>query len=267
MSAAAAHAASLTGVTLRRGARTILANVTLTLASSEFVGLLGANGAGKTTLLRALLGLVPPSAGHIQVLGAPPRSGRQAIGYMPQTRLRPATLAITGHDFVASALNGAAWGLPLHAAPDRAAIAHAIALVGATQIAARPIATLSGGERQRLLLAQALLNRPRLLLLDEPLASLDPTAQQDIVRLIRQLQQSLGLCVVFSAHELNPILPALDRVLYLANGAAAIGPADQIVTSAALTRLYGAPIEVVRAAGRVFVLPGSTAAEAALEPA
>jgi zinc/manganese transport system ATP-binding protein len=260
-------AACLAGVTLRLGAHTVLADISLTLASSEFVGLLGANGAGKTTLLRALLGLVPPAAGRIEVLGAPARPGRPHLGYMPQTRLRAASLAITGHDFVGSALNGAAWGLPIHAASGRAAIRHAIDAVGATHLAARPLADLSGGERQRLLLAQALLNQPRLLLLDEPLAGLDPAAQQHMIRLIRQLQQARGLCVVISAHELTPLLPALDRVLYLARGAAAIGPADQVLTAATLSRLYGAPMEVVRAAGHLFVLPAPQPAAAALEPA
>jgi zinc/manganese transport system ATP-binding protein len=247
-------AARLDRVTLRLGSRTVLEAVDCTLNDGEFVGLLGPNGAGKTTLLRALLGLVPPATGRIEVLGAPARPGRAGIGYMPQSRGRAAALNLCGRDFVASALNGSRWGLPLATQPDRAAIDQALAWVAAEHLAQRPLAELSGGERQRLLLAQSLLNRPRLLLLDEPLVSLDPPAQHEIVRLVRRLQQTLGFTVLFSAHELNPLLPALDRVLYLANRQAAIGPTDQVITAPVLTRLYGAPIEVFRTAGRIFVV-------------
>jgi zinc/manganese transport system ATP-binding protein len=261
-------AVRLDGVTLRLGDRTVLENVDCALATGEFVGLLGPNGAGKTTLLRALLGLVPRSTGRIEVLGAPARPGRTGLGYMPQSRGRAAPLRLRGRDFVASAAHGHRWGLPLESPADRAAVDQAIAWVGAASLAQRPITELSGGERQRLLLAQALLDRPRLLLLDEPLVNLDPHGQQEIVRLVRDLQRSLGFTVLFSAHELNPVLPALDRVLYLANRHAAIGPVDQVITAPVLSRLYGAPIEVFRAGGRVFVVQGQEhAATPVLEPA
>jgi zinc/manganese transport system ATP-binding protein len=114
----------------------------------------------------------------------------------------------------------------------------------------------SGGERQRLLLAQALLGRPRLLLLDEPLISLDPHHQQAVVELTRGLQQELGIAVLFSAHEINPLLGALDRVLYLGNGQAALGTVEEVITGPVLSRLYGSDIEVVRVHGRIFVMSG-----------
>jgi zinc/manganese transport system ATP-binding protein len=126
--------------------------------------------------------------------------------------------------------------------------------VDATELATRPLATLSGGQRQRLLLAAALLGRPKLLLLDEPLISLDPAAQANIIALIHRLHETLGLTVLFAAHDINPLLGAMDRVLYLSNGNAAIGTVDEIITTPMLSRLYNAEIEVIRAAGRIFVV-------------
>jgi zinc/manganese transport system ATP-binding protein len=129
-------------------------------------------------------------------------------------------------------------------------------LVDASGLAERPVAQLSGGELQRLLVAQALIGEPRVLLLDEPLASLDPHFQQAVVALIKRVQQSLRITVLFTAHDLNPLLDAMDRVLYLGQGQAVLGSVDEVMTSATLTRLYGAPIEVVRVHDRIVVLSG-----------
>jgi zinc/manganese transport system ATP-binding protein len=246
----------LTGVTLAFGARTILANVDLAIRDNEFVGVLGPNGSGKTTLMRAILGLLPPRAGTIRVLGKPVARGNPAVGYMPQTRGALDHLRLTGWDFVASGAKGQRWGLPLLDHTARREVAWALERVAATDLARRPLAETSGGERQRLLLAQALLGRPRLLLLDEPLISLDPHHQSAVVELTRTLQQDLGIAVLFSAHELNPLLGALDRVLYLGRGHAALGTVDEVITSPVLSRLYGSDIEVVRVNGRIFVMSG-----------
>ncbi len=244
-------------VRLQLGDRTVLRDVSFAIAAGEFVGLLGPNGAGKTTLMRAVLGLVRPVSGRITVGGQPARRGNPAIGYMPQIRTT-AHQRLSGADFIASACGGARWGVPHTSATDRAEIARVLALVQAEALAERPIVDLSGGERQRLLLAQALLGRPSLLLLDEPLMSLDPRHQSGVVALVRRLQRELGVTVLFSAHELNPLLGAMDRVLYLGGGQAALGTVEDVITGPVLTRLYGAPIDVVRAGGRVFV----TAADA-----
>jgi zinc/manganese transport system ATP-binding protein len=175
---------------------------------------------------------------------------------MPQTRGVLGHLRLTGWDFVASAANGHRWGLPLLNRAARDDVAWALDHVQATELAHRPLAETSGGERQRLLLAQALLGRPRLLLLDEPLISLDPHHQAAVVQLTRTLQQDLGITVLFSAHELNPLLGAIDRVLYLGSGHAALGTVDQVITTPVLSRLYGANIDVVRVNGRIFVMSG-----------
>jgi zinc/manganese transport system ATP-binding protein len=243
-------------VRLTLGDRLILDGVTLDIADSEFVGVLGPNGAGKTTLMRAILGLVPPRRGSIQVLGKPAARGNAAIGYMPQIRAALGSVRLSGWDFVAAVLNGHRPGLPIRGKAGRLEVDRVLDLVGARDLGPRPLAEISGGERQRLLLAQALIGRPRLLLLDEPLISLDPHHQRGVVDLARSLQAELGITVLFSAHELNPLMGALDRVLYLGGGKAALGTVDTVITGPVLSRLYGAEIEVVRLHGRIFVMSG-----------
>jgi zinc/manganese transport system ATP-binding protein len=249
------------GVTLTLGERSILHHANFAVNQGEFVGVLGPNGAGKTTLMRAILGLVPTSRGTIRVLGEPVARGNAKIGYMPQTRSMLGTHPVRGRDFVAMAADGHHWGLPRVDVVTRADVARVLDLVGATKLADRPLTELSGGERQRLLLAQCLLGDPKLLLLDEPLISLDPNHQRGVVELVRRVQRELGIAVLFSAHELNPLLNALDRVLYLGNGVAALGSVDDVITAPVLSRLYGSPIEVTRMKGRIFVMLGDEGVE------
>ena len=248
------------GVTLELGGRTILSDVGFRIEPGEFVGLLGPNGAGKTTLMRAVLGLVRPSAGRILVDGRAAARGNPSVGYMPQAR-GATDLRWTGWDIVAGAAGGHRWGLPRLDAAAKAEVAWALDTVGATALARRPLGELSGGERQRLLLSQALLGRPRMLLLDEPLISLDPTHQRGTVELVARLGRELGLGVLFSAHELNPVMGAIDRVLYVGRGRAVLGTVDEVITGPVLSRLYGSPIEVLRLGRRIFVMAGDAEAE------
>jgi len=243
-------------VTLAIGGEAILAGVSLAIEPGQFVGVLGPNGSGKTTLMRAILGLLTPTAGALTVFGRPPARGSATIGYMPQTRSDLPTLRLTGRDFLASSLHGHRWGLPVPSTADAREIDRVIDLVGVRDLAGRPLNELSGGERQRLLLAQALMGDPRLLLLDEPLISLDPRQQHAVVELIRRLAEELHLTVLFSAHELNQLLTVIDRVLYLGNRQAALGTVDDVATPQVLSRLYGSPIDVVRVAGRIFIMSG-----------
>jgi zinc/manganese transport system ATP-binding protein len=249
-------AVELTGVTLGFGARTVLSDIDLTIRDGEFVGVLGPNGCGKTTLMRAILGLLAPRVGTIRVLGQPVARGNPAVGYMPQTRGALDNLRLSGWDFVASGANGHRWGLPLVRARVGREVQWVLDMVDAAELARRPLAETSGGERQRLLLAQALLGRPRLLVLDEPLISLDPRNQRSVVELTKTLQKELGIAVLFSAHEINPLLAALDRVLYLGSGRAALGTVNEVISGPVLSRLYGSEIEVVRVNGRIFVMSG-----------
>jgi len=251
------NAIELLGVRLSLGGRIILDHVTLKIGAREFIGVLGPNGAGKTTLMRAILGLVPAQQGALHVLGRPAARGNPAIGYMPQTRSAIGDMRLNGSDFVAAAVNGHRLGLPIPGRHGRREVDRVLDLVGARELARRPLMETSGGERQRLLLAQTLIGRPQLLLLDEPLISLDPHHQRAVVELARSLQTELGIAILFSAHELNPLLDAMDRVLYLGNGQAALGNIDQVITGPVLSRLYGADIDVVRLGGRIFVMAGN----------
>jgi zinc/manganese transport system ATP-binding protein len=251
------NAIELRDVRLALGGRVILDGVSLDIGAREFIGVLGPNGAGKTTLMRAILGLLPPSHGSIRVLGEPPARGNAAIGYMPQVRGAVGTMRLTGRDFVAGVIDGHRLGLPFPGKAGRVEVDRVLDLVGARDLARRPLSETSGGERQRLLLAQTLIGRPRLLLLDEPLISLDPHHQSVVVELTKSLQSELGIAVLFSAHELNPLLGALDRVLYLGSGQAALGTVDEVITGPVLSRLYGSDIDVVRLQGRIFVMSGS----------
>lgn len=250
-------AVAFDNVTIARGDRIVLSSVDLAVAHGRFVAVLGPNGSGKTTLMRAIVGLIRPRRGTVRVLGREATRGNPAIGYIPQVRSLLEGLRLCGRDFVAGAVDGHRWGLPVLGRAARAEVQWALERVGAADLARRPLAETSGGERQRLLLAQALIGRPRLLLLDEPLISLDPSHQQAVVRLVRELQQELGITVLFSAHELNPLLGAVDQVLYLGQGRAALGSVEEVVTGPVLSRLYGSPIEVVRLHGRIFVMSGA----------
>ncbi len=254
-------ALSFDQATIRLGRRDILSAASFAVREREFVGMLGANGAGKTTLMRAALGLVPVAAGAIRVLDGPVTRGNPAIGYMPQNRTGMAGLRLTGWDVVASAAVGRRFGFGGLDKAARREIDWALDEVGARALAQRSIGELSGGERQRVLLSQALLGRPRLLLLDEPLISLDPAHQKSVVEIARRICDDLKVAILFSAHELNPLVNAIDRVLYLGAGAAVIGPVEEVVTGPVLSRLYGAEIEVVRIKDRYFVMAGDVDVE------
>ncbi len=240
--------------TIQIGARTVLAEATFAIQAGEFIGVLGPNGAGKTTLMRAILGLLTPSAGTLRVFGRSPQRGDPAIGYLPQVRTVLPDLRVRGLDFIASSMRGERWGLPSHARADRRMIEETLDAVGARELANRPLSEMSGGERQRLLLAQALIGNPKMLLLDEPLISLDARHQEVAIGFVRQVCRERGITVLFSAHELNQLLGTLDRVLYLGSGQAVLGAVDDVVTAPVLSRLYGTDIEVVRAGGHIFVM-------------
>jgi zinc/manganese transport system ATP-binding protein len=245
---------ALDHATLRVGDRTVLAHVSFDIEAGEFIGVLGPNGAGKTTLMRAILGLLSPNGGSIKVFGRTPQRGNPAIGYLPQLRTVLPDLRVRGRDFIASSLNGERWGLPSLNRHDRSAIEETLDAVGARDLATRPLSDMSGGERQRLLLAQALIGQPKLLLLDEPLISLDARHQEVAIDVVRKVCRERKITVLFSAHELNQLLGTLDRVLYLGNQQAVLGTVDQVVTAPVLSRLYGTEIQVVRADGHIFVM-------------
>ncbi len=257
-------AVELDGAAVRVGRRTVWSDVSLRIGAGEFVAVLGANGSGKSTLLKAILGALPVAAGRIAVLGGAPGASNAAIGYLPQRRSFAQGTRLRGSDIVRLGLDGDRWGVPLPFAWGRAAdgaraararVAEVIERVGASAYAQRPIGELSGGEQQRLLIAQALVRRPRLLLLDEPLDSLDLPNQLAVAALVGEICREQGVAALLVAHDVNPLLGRLDRVVYLAAGRAVEGTVAEVVTTATLSALYGAPVEVLRASdGRLVVV-------------
>jgi len=240
--------------TIGIGGRIVLADVSFAIRSGEFIGVLGPNGAGKTTLMRSILGLLPPSAGTVHVFGRQPECGDRTIGYLPQLRTVIPDLRVRGRDFIGASLNGERWGLPSLSRADRKMIEETLDAVGARDLANRAMSDMSGGERHRLLLAQALIGNPKLLLLDEPLISLDHRHQEVVIDVVRQVCRERKITVLFSAHELNQLLGTLDRVLYLGNKQAVLGTVDEVVTAPVLSRLFQTDINVVRADGHIFVM-------------
>ena len=243
-------------VCLSYGSHVTLADGSFRIGQGEFMGVLGPNGAGKTTLFKAVLGLLRPASGSIRVFGEPTRRGNAHIGYVPQFGKQLNQLGLSGRDLLIGSVTGSRFGWPFSSAAERQDIDRVLELTGASDLARRPMGSLSGGERQRILIAQALLGSPKMLLLDEPLVSLDPNRQESMVSLVRGIQQELDITVLFCSHELTPLLGKIDGVLYLGHQKVALGPVDDVITSEVLSDLYGAPMDVVHADGQVFVVAG-----------
>jgi zinc/manganese transport system ATP-binding protein len=246
---------------VRRNGRLVWKGLDLRVERGEFVAVLGPNGAGKSTLLDVVLGLLAPSEGRATVLGSPAGRMNSRIGYLPQRRSFDQGTRIRGRDIVRLGLDGARWGMPLPRVLSRAGreaqqrVDEVIDLVGAGSYASRPIGELSGGEQQRLLIAQALARRPQMLLLDEPLDSLDLSNQGAVAALVQRICRREGVTVLLVAHDVNPILTYLDRVVYFAGGRGVEGPPREVITTETLSMLYGVPVEVLETSdGRLVVV-------------
>ena len=247
-------AAQLDGAQAAIGGRTIWSEVSIGIAPGEFAAILGPNGSGKTTLLRVLLGELALTRGTAAVLGKPPGAQKGRIGYLPQRRQFDAGTRIRGIDLVRLGLDGARWGLPLRRGGGER-VEEVLELVGASHYATRAIGRLSGGEQQRLLIAQALVGQPRLLILDEPLDSLDLPNQSAVAALLERICRQQQVTVLLVAHDVNPLLSYLDRVVYFGAGRAVVGAPHEVITAGTLSRLYGVPVEVLQTAdGRLVVV-------------
>jgi zinc/manganese transport system ATP-binding protein len=251
------------GVSVALGGRQILDDVSFTIGAGEFTGLIGPNGAGKTTLLRVILGLQRATAGTVAVLGQPRSRRNPSIGYVPQKVLLDSDLPMRARDLVALGMDGHRFGMPLPSRQRSEAVREMLHAVDAGRFADARVGNLSGGEQQRVLIAHALISRPRLLLLDEPLANLDLRSGQEIISLLARIATSQHVAVLLSAHEMNPLLPVMDRVVYRAAGRAASGPADQVIQADVLSKLYGHHVDVLHVHGRVLVVAGTEDGEGA----
>ena len=241
---------------LRFGPRVLWHDLDLDVAPGEFLAVLGPNGTGKTSLLKVLLGQNSLSAGTAEVGGRQVHKGNPDIGYIPQQRGIDPHTPMRGRDLVRMGIDGHRWGMGLLSRGRKKKVEDLLASVGATDYADAPAGTVSGGELQRLRVAQSLANDPTVLLCDEPLLSLDLHHQQVVAALLHEQRVKRDAAVVFVTHEINPILPYVDRVLYIVGGHFLIGTPAEVVTSESLTRLYGSPVEVVRVGGRLVVVGG-----------
>jgi len=228
------------------GAKTVWRDATFSVGGGEFVAVIGPNGAGKTTLFRLLLGLQQPTGGSLRIFGAPPRRGNPRIGYVPQRHLIDSETHIECVELVRLGLSGARWGINPFSHADRDAALAALESVGASELAHYPLGVLSGGELQRIFLAEAMVSNPDILLLDEPLSNLDLKRETDLLHLVNDVVRSRGVTALLIAHNINPLLPHLDKVIYIANGKVATGKPSTVLTSESLTALYGIQVEVLR---------------------
>ena len=260
---------SVQGVSVRLSGREVLRDVSFGIRPGEFTGLIGSNGAGKTTLLRVILGLQGVSAGRVLLDGHPRRSGLRGarrgdparrtplIGYVPQKFLLDPDMPLRARDLVGLGIDAQRFGIPLPSRARRARIDEMLQAVDAGRFADARVGRLSGGEQQRVLIAHALIARPQLLLLDEPLANLDLRAAQEVVTLLARIAAEQQIAVLISAHEMNPLLPVMDRIVYIAAGRAASGTTAEVVRADVLSELYGSHVDVLNVHGRVLVVAGA----------
>jgi zinc/manganese transport system ATP-binding protein len=233
-------------VTAARGGQEIWTDGTFTIPAGAIVGVIGPNGSGKTTLLQMVLGLLPPATGTIEVLGRPAHRGDPRIGYVPQGYTTAIGDAIRVRNLVALGAAGTRWGLGPLTADERTRVERSLAAVGASSYAGRRMSEISGGQQQRVAIAQALVGRPELVLLDEPLANLDVRNQHEVVTLLDELRASEGVTILVVAHDLNPLLSILTGAVYLLDGHAHYGTIGDVVDDELLTHLYGTAMGVVR---------------------
>jgi zinc/manganese transport system ATP-binding protein len=245
------------GVSVALSGRQILENVSFAVRAGEFTGLIGSNGAGKTTLLRVILGLQAPTEGTVSVCGERHAARKGLIGYVPQKIQLDPDMPVRARDLVGLGLDGHRLGFPLPSRGRRQQVEDMLRAVGAAAFADERVGHLSGGEQQRVMIAHALISSPRLLLLDEPLANLDISSAQEIIALLARISTERGISVLISAHEMNPLLPVMDTVVYLAGGRAASGTTSEVVRSEVLSGLYGHHVDVIRVHGRVLVVAGT----------
>ena len=241
------------GISVALSGREILHDVTFHINAGEFTGLIGSNGAGKTTLLRVILGLITPTAGTVRVASG---SRQPLIGYVPQRITLDPDMPLRARDLVGLGIDGQRFGLPWPSSTRRRQVDEMLEAVDAVRFADSRVGNLSGGEQQRILIAHALISHPRLLLLDEPLANLDIASEQEVVDLLAVIAREQRIAVLISTHDMNPLLPVMDRIVYIANGRIATGTTAEVVTSESLTKLYGVHVDVIHVHDRILVVAG-----------
>ena len=225
----------------------VFRNVTFAVYPGEAVALVGANGTGKSTLLRCCLGLIAPDAGQVHLFGAPVESGsamrtrRAQIGFVAQKHNLSPRLSVLSnvlHGFLGRHSGPRYWWQALAPAEARGRAMAALDLVGLADFATRRADRLSGGQSQRVAIARALVNRPRLLIADEPAASLDPAAGEEVMALFFRLMREQGVTVLFTSHHLDHALTYADRIVGLSQGTLSLTVRADAADAAGLRELY-----------------------------
>lgn len=238
-----------------------LEDVTFSLGRGDFLGIIGPNGSGKTTILRTVLGLERPVAGVVSVLGARGSDVarvRPRIGYVPQRRAIDPGFPITVFDAALTGAYGAAGLFRSPTAAHRRRTHEALAAVGLTDSAGHVAGHLSGGQQQRLFIARALVQDPEVLLLDEPTSAVDVGTRAAIVELVRQLHVERHLTTLYVTHDINEVLPCVDKVMYLNRTVRAFGPCSEVMDRKTLEQLYGGPVAIFKEGGRSYVIVGDS---------
>lgn len=221
--------------------RPVLEDINLSVKEQDFIGLIGPNGGGKTTLLRVLLGLLPPTKGQVRIMGQPVEKGRRHIGYVPQA-------VEFDHDFPISVWEVARMGrlgrrrlLQRYTAADDEVVAHSLRSVGMYDLRDRPIGELSGGQRQRTYIARALASEPEILILDEPMAGVDPQATANVYELLRELNEDVTILLV--THDMGAISSYVKTVGCLNRRLVYHGGEE--ITEDMLETGYACPIDLI----------------------
>lgn len=230
------------GVSFTYGGPTVLDQVDLAVEEGEFLGLVGPNGGGKSTLLKILLGLLEPTAGQVLVLGQNPARARRDLGYVPQFAAFPRDFPISAGEVVLQGRLCPARLLGSYRAADREFARQALKETGVWELRGRPIGSLSGGQLQRVLISRALATQPRLLILDEPTASIDPRAEKDIFDLLKELKARMTILVV--SHDIGFISQYVTRIACL--NRTLVCHTTSELTGEMIQQLYGAPVRMIR---------------------
>lgn len=245
---------SVKNASLSFGEKQLWTGLNLEVQPGEFIAVLGTNGSGKSTLLKAILGQQKLDSGEILLEGQAIGRGSNKIGYIPQHRAVDAGTPLRAKDLLTLGISGDRYGLPMISRKVRARVKHILGCIDGFALARKPIGELSGGELQRFRVGQAVIAEPDLILADEPLSALDPAQQKVIADLLDEERKEHSAAVIFVTHDVNPILPMVDRILYLANGQYRIGTPEEVMRSEVLSELYDTEIDVVRNQGRIVVV-------------
>ncbi len=248
---------SLENIYVSLAKRPILQNVTLEIEKGEFYGLIGSNGAGKTTLLKLMLGLLKQDSGKIETRQPKDATRQRLIGYVPQKIEFDRDIPLRARDLVGLGVDGHKFGISLSNKKKWEQVNDILRAVNALEFADAKIGALSGGQQQKIMIAHALVGNPSVLLLDEPLANLDLKSQHEVIELVNKLRVENNISIIFSAHDMNPLLDVMDKIIYIANGKIAVGKVSEIINSETLTDLYGYPVDVLTYRNRLIVLTGN----------